>query len=108
MAGGRDTYKQLLQKIADHGTTKVEETELGWNNNQVLKRERVLILLEMLYSKGKDGCMHAAMYYLDRMLGRPKESLNLTNGADLIGKLTDEQLIDKISGLIKGARKGST
>jgi len=108
MAGGKETYKQLLQKIADHGCTEVEETDLGWSAGKVIKSERVLILLEMLYTKGKDGSISAAMYYLDRMLGKPKESLNLTNGADLIGKLTDEQLIDKISGLIKGARKGST
>ena len=52
MAGGKETYKQLLQKIADHGCTEVEETDLGWSAGKVIKSERVLILLEMLYTNG--------------------------------------------------------
>jgi len=106
MPGARATYKKLLEKIAEHGSTEVEELDLGWNNNEAMKAERVIILLEMLFKKGTEGSISAAQYYLDRILGKPKESLNLTNGTDLIGKLTDDQLLEKVRSLLKATGEG--
>jgi len=101
-----ENYKQLLKKIAEHGSTVVEVIDLEWDEGRSVKSERVLILLEMLFKKGTKGSITAAVYYMDRLLGKPKESLNLTNGADLIGKLTDDQLLEKISNLLEKSRKG--
>lgn len=103
-----DTYKALLKKISEHGATVVEAPEhIRTANGRVMKAERLLIALEAVYLKGvNDGNMGALQYYLDRMLGKPKESLNLTNESDIIGKLTDEQLIERISAIVKTAAEG--
>jgi len=99
------TYKALMQKIAEHGWTEVEEIDLPFTHGRTIKRERTLIVLEMIYRKALEGNLQAAEYYLDRMLGRPKESLNLTNGADLIGEKSDQELISEIAGIIKSVRQ---
>ena len=100
-----ETYKAILKKIAEHGSTVIEEPEVEIHGH-AMRAERILIALEVVYQKGvKDKNLGALMYYLDRLLGKPKESLNLTNGADLIGKLTDQQLIERIDGLIETVRE---
>jgi len=102
-----ETYKKLIEKIAAHGTEVVEELELEWHEGKALRGERVLIVLEMLYYKAvQDRNYSAAREYLDRILGRPKESLNLTNGSDLISKISDEELAAKITAIIESTQKG--
>ena len=41
------------------------------------------------------------------MLGKAKESLTLTNGSDLISKLSDEELTDKITRIIAATGEGA-
>lgn len=98
-----EAYKQILKKIAAHGSEEIE-----WTNKEgrLIKSERLLIALEVIFEKGvKDKDLRALQYYMDRLLGRPKESLNLTHGTDLIGKLTDDQLTEKISAILEAARE---
>lgn len=100
-----DTYKALLKKIAEHGSTKVEELTVEVDG-RAMKSERILIALEVIYQKGvRDKNLGALMYYCDRLLGKPKESLNLTNGSDIIGKLSDDQLLERLTTLIETARE---
>lgn len=100
-------YKDLLKKISSFGTEVIEEVDLPWLPDQVVKRERILILLDMLYHKAtREQSIQAAREVLDRLLGKPKESLNLTNGSDLIGKLSDDELIEKIAGIFKAHTEG--
>lgn len=109
--GDANRYKDLLKKIGEHGAKEVEEIlELETGQAQrTMKAERVLIILEMLYNKAVRGNnIAAAQLYLDRILGKPKESLNLTNSGDLIGKISDGELIDKITAIIKATRKGES
>jgi hypothetical protein len=108
MAGQRETYKILVDKIAAHGTEQVDLEFASWTKERIIGRERVLIVLEMLYQKATaENNLGAAKEYLDRMLGRSKESLTLTNGSDLISKLSDEELTDKITRIIKATREGA-
>ena len=107
MSRQRETYKKLLDKIAEHGSTEVEELDLSWAGERAIVGERVLIVLEMLYYKAViDRNYSAAKEYLDRMLGKSKESLTLTNGSDLISKISDEELAEKITAIIKSTQKG--
>ena len=105
---GSETYKDIMQAIAEHGSEVVEVVSPSYLDGKTIKKERVLIVLEMLFQKAsQSGNLGAAQQYLDRMLGRPKESLNLTNGSDLISKLSDEELTDKITSIIETAREGA-
>lgn len=106
--GETNKYKELLQKIADHGTEVVEVLSPEWSvKGEAIRKERILIILEMLFHKasqeGKEG---AAQQYLDRLLGKPKESLNLSGGENILSGYSDEELTDKITSIIKAARKG--
>ncbi len=103
----RETYKKLLDKIAEHGSKEVEELDLSWCEGRVLSGSRILIVLEMLYHKAvQDKNYSAAREYLDRMLGKSKESLTLTNGSDLISKISDEELAAKVAAIIKSTKEG--
>ena len=105
-----EEYKNVLQSIAEHGTEIVEVIEPQWNKSErkTIEQERILIVLEMLFQKAAyDGNISAAREYLDRLLGKPKESLKLTNGSDLISKLSDEELTDKITRIFEAAREGA-
>jgi hypothetical protein len=105
--GPSNTYKKLQKKMAEHGSQEVEEMILTPTGQKVVKASRVLIVLDSLYNKFiMDGSLKAGEMYLDRMLGKPKESLNVTNGSDILGKLSDDELIEKISGILKAHRKG--
>jgi hypothetical protein len=108
MSRQTENYKELFDKIAQHGSEVVEEVEVGWTKGRIITGERVLIVLEMLYQRAvHDKNYSAAKEYLDRMLGKAKESLTLTNGSDLISKLSDEELTDKITQIVKATREGA-
>lgn len=98
--------KSVIKKIADHGAEVVELIEVDWAEGRNIKNERVLIILEMLYQKAinGDGSMGAAVHYMDRILGKPKESLLLDNGDDTLQRLSDDQLVSRIAGIIKTVR----
>lgn len=98
--------KNVIRKIADHGAEVVEILEVPWAKGETIKRERVLIILEMLFQKAtkEDGSMGAAVHYMDRILGKPKESLLLDNGDDTLQRLSDDQLVSRIAGIIKTVR----
>ncbi len=107
--GPSNTYKKLQKKLAEHGSTEVEEIIITPTGEKVIKASRVLIVLEKMYNQYiLDGTLRAGEIYLDRMLGKPKESLNLTNGSDLIGKLSDDQLLERISKIFKASTEGGT
>ena len=106
MSRQTENYKQLFEKIADHGAQEVEEIDLGWTLERTITGSRVLIVLEMLYYKAvKDRNYSAAKEYLDRMLGKAKESLTLTNGSDLISKISDEELATKVTAILESRQK---
>jgi len=101
-----ETYKKLIEKIAGHGTEVVEELDLPWHEGAI-RQERVLIVLEMLYNKAvNDKNYSASREYLDRILGRSKESLTLTNGSDLISKLSNEELTAKVTAILNSHKEG--
>ncbi len=109
MSRQTENYKKLFDKIAGHGSQEVEEIDLGWTEERTITGERIIIVLEMLYYKAvKDRNYSAAKEYLDRMLGRAKESLTLTNGSDLISKLSDEELAAKVTAILESRQKGGT
>jgi len=106
-AGESATFKKLLKKIAEHGAQEDEVIAQTPTGEVVIKNSRILIVLELMYNKFvQSGTLKAGEIYLDRMLGKPKESLNLTNGSDLIGKLSDDELTERISKIIKAQREG--
>ena len=106
MASAKKTYEKLIETIHSHGTEIVEEIDLGWTVEQVIKKERVVIVLEMLYTKAvKEKSIGAAQQYLDRQLGKPKESLNVTDDGGTLGKLTDDELIKRIATILKATGK---
>ena len=101
-----ETYKQLKAKIAEHGTEVVTEEDLSWYGGRSLTQSRTLIVLEMLYQKAvHEGDKGAAQQFLDRTLGKPKESLNLTDESGVFGKLSDDELAERITTIIKSAQK---
>jgi hypothetical protein len=105
-----DEYKDVLQAIADHGSEVVEVLEPQWSKHEkkTIKKERILIVLEMFFQKAVyEGNISAGQQYLDRLLGKPKESLKLTNGSDAISKLSDEELTDKITRIIAATGEGA-
>lgn len=106
MSRYRQAYDKLREKIAEHGTTEVEELDLPWAQGRAIKASRVMIVLEMLYYKAKEGDKAAANQFLDRTLGKPKESLNLTDESGVFGKLSDNELTRKIATIIESTKKG--
>ena len=103
-----EVYKDILQSIADHGAEVVEVINPSYASTSIFHKERILIVLEMLYQQAAEGgSLGAAQQYLDRLLGRAKESLTLTNGSDLISKLSDEELTDKVTRIIAATGEGA-
>jgi len=98
-SGDTNKYRALMQKIADHGVQEIEVAISG----RTVTASRVLIMLELLFNKAIDErSLGAAQQYLDRILGKPKESLTLDNGSD-IGKISDSELIERLITTIKKA-----
>jgi len=99
--GDSSRYKQLQQKIAEHGTQEVEIIV----GDRTVKSSRVLVVLEILFDKATDEqSLGAAQQYLDRILGKPKESLTLNDG-DNIGKISDSELINRLIATLEKARE---
>lgn len=67
----REDLDKVYELVSQHAA-EVDETDLE-------KRERVLVLLEVLYGEGKKGNIPAVKEYLDRQMGKSKESLDLTS-----------------------------
>ena len=103
----KDDVRNIRKKIAEHGLQEVEiMKDLPNGQQQSVTASRILIVLEILFDKAKkDGNLGAAREYLDRMLGKPKESLSITDETEGIGKLSDDQLIEKIIALSKTVRE---
>lgn len=104
-----DDYKDVLQRIADHGVEVVEILNPSWSTDKhPIRKERLLIILEMLFQKAAEtGNLGAAQQYLDRLLGKPKESLKLTNGSDAVSKLSDEELTDLVTRIVTATGEGA-
>jgi len=103
----KDDVKDIRRKIAEHGLQEVEFLmDLPDGNARAIRASRILIALEILFDKlSTDRSLGAAREYLDRMLGKPKESLSITDETEGIGKLTDDQLIEKILTISKTIRE---
>ena len=103
----KDDVKDVRKKIAEHGLEEVEHiVDLPNGQTQTVTASRILIALEILYRKMvQSDNLGAAQQYLDRMLGKPKESLSITDDSEGIGKLTDDQLIKKILSISKAVRE---
>ena len=64
---------ERVKELVSQHSAEVDETDLQ-------KRERVLVLMEILYEEGKSKKNIAAIReYLDRQMGKSKESLDLTS-----------------------------
>ena len=101
-----EVYKDILQSIADHGAEVVEVVNPSYASTSIFHKERILIVLEMLYQQAAEGgSLGAAQQYLDRLLGRAKESLTLTNGSELISKVSDEELESRVLKIFEAARE---
>lgn len=105
--GQSDEYRDIRRKIAEHGMEEVETIiDLPGGQQKTIVASRILIALEMLFGKlSNEKNLAAAQQYLDRMLGKPKESLSISDDSEGIGKLTDDQLIEKIAAAVKQAAK---
>jgi len=103
----KDDVKDIRRKIAEHGLQEVEVLmDLPDGQTRSVTASRILIVLEILFDKAEKGRnLGAAREYLDRMLGKPKESLSITDESEGIGKLTDDQLIEKILTISKTIRE---
>lgn len=103
----KDDVRDIRKKIAEHGLEEIEYIkDLPNGQQQTITASRILIALEILFDKtSKDRNLGAAREYLDRMLGKPKESLSITDDSEGIGKLTDDQLIEKILTISKTIRE---
>ena len=105
--GQNEDIRDIRKKIAQHGLQEVEAIiDLPNGQQRSVKAARILIALEILFDKlSNDRNLGAAREYLDRMLGKPKESLSVTNDSEGIGKLTDDQLIEKVLAISKAIRE---
>jgi len=103
----KENYTAIRKQIAKHGTDEVELiVDLPDGQQKSVVGTRTLLVLEMLYRKAtEEKNMHAAQQYLDRILGKPKESLSINDEGEGIGKLSDDQLIEKIVTVVKATRK---
>lgn len=63
----REQIDSLKEQIALHGVSSPEG----------LKKARVLILLERLFNDGTEGNIQSAKEYLDRVLGKSKDTVEL-------------------------------
>ncbi len=62
-----------VQELVSQHSAEVDETDLE-------KRERVLVLMDILYKEGKaKKNIPAIKEYLDRQMGKSKESIDLTS-----------------------------
>lgn len=103
-----EDLKDLRKQIAKHGTQEIEVIMELNGETQTVKKTRVLLVLELLFDIAiHDRSLGAAQQYLDRMLGKPKESLSISDDGEGIGKLSDDQLIEKITTIIEATRKGT-
>jgi len=100
--GDKKRYKEVLKQIGEHGVTQDEILEAGWAQGRRIKAERVMIVLEMIYQKAvqENGSLAAAEVYLDRILGKPKESLNL-EADGVLNNYSDDELISRIVAVVK-------
>lgn len=103
--------KALAAKIAEHGTQEDEVLDAEWlpaSRHRTLTKERVIIVLEMLYQKAvaDKGSVTAGIAYLDRILGKPKENLTLDGEANIFAKISDEELVERINNIVKRTTKG--
>ena len=103
----KEDVRAIRKKIAQHGLDEVEVLiDLPSGKQEAITASRILIALEVLFEKMvKDRNLAAAQQYLDRMLGKPKESLSITDEGEGIGKLSDKQLIEKIIAVSKAVRE---
>ena len=65
-----EALDEVRELVAQH-SAEVDETDKE-------KRQRVLILMEKLYEYGKKGNIAAVREYLDRQMGKSKESFDIT------------------------------
>ncbi len=73
--------ENIKEKISQHGIT----------NDEKEKKERILVLLDKLFEKGKEGNIKAIKEYFDRQLGKSKETKDIN--------LTEKSLLKKIEEL---------
>jgi|SRR5690606_8203753 len=64
----------IKQLLAEHATT-IDEKE---------KRHQILILMDKLYEVGKTGNIQAIKEYLDRQIGKSKESIDITTKGEAL------------------------
>lgn len=102
---GQDSdLKDIRKKIAEHGLEEIEvllEDQQGQQRS--VKSSRLLILMEVLFHKAiQDKNLGAIEHYMDRILGKPKESLSLTDESEGFGKLSDKQLLQRLGEIMAG------
>lgn len=81
---GKEELERVKELIGQHGS-EVDPDK---------KQERVLVLLDQLYKEGKDGNIAAIKEYLDRQLGKAKDSIDITTKGD---KINQQKNVIKLS-----------
>lgn len=76
----KSALEELKEEIANHGVTLVGG------------KKRILILLDKLFEKGSKGDIACIKEYLDRQLGKAKESIDHTSKGKTINPYSDAQV----------------
>lgn len=102
---GQDSdLKDIRKKIAEHGLEEIEvilDDQLGQQRS--VKSARLLILMELLFQKAvQEKNLGSIEHYMDRILGKPKESLSLTDESEGLGRLSDKQLLQRLGEIMAG------
>lgn len=68
----KEDILRVKELIAQHGSEFDEKS----------KKERLLVMMDMLYKEGTKGNIMAAKEYMDRMMGRARQTIGLDGGSE--------------------------
>jgi len=79
----KEQLEEVKALIAQHGAEE-DNISVSSSDNAIEKGIRVIGLLNKLYALGIAGNVPAAKEYLDRVMGKSKESIDHTSGGERI------------------------
>lgn len=100
---GKEELLEVKALIAQHGS---EIAVVDSKSNKPIKYVRVLYLLEKLYALGVKGNIPAAKEYLDRVMGKAKDLVDITSAGEKINSLDESQLTRIARRLSDGQTEG--
>lgn len=82
--------KPLLNKAALEEVKLIISQHLAEiDENDLQKRERILVLLDILYEEGKKGNISAIKEYFDRQMGKVQDKLDVTSDGKPLIQLSE-------------------